>query len=225
MAQRLLSMGQILRGNLCIYGDQNTLTFAHVESKEIMLRTNSTSILENIFWVDTQIITGSALIALSTIHEDSYETWHRRLGHPSDQVFTKFKTQTKHFPSDLTVPPELPICKGCAKGKMHSRSFLENPIRTTKPFQRIHSDLREYPVLSYSKFKYYISFLDDCTSHGWVVNLRKKKSKALKATEQFIAMIKTQYGVAILEWFTDNGGEYVDDDLYRPLEKQWDCDL
>ena len=37
-------------------------------------------------------------------------------------------------------------------------------------------------------------------------------------TEQFISMIKTQYGVSIMEWFSNNGGEYVDK-LYIDLLK------
>jgi len=94
---------------------------------------------------------------------------------------------------------------------MRSRSFPVNHKRAEKPFQHIHSDLREYPTLSYSKYKYFISFLDDCTSIAWIILLRKK-TEACKATEQFIAMIKTQYGVSIMEWFSDNGGEYVDQD-------------
>jgi len=141
MTERLLSLGQILRGNLRVYGDENTLTFTHVELKEIVLQANSGTIHENIYWVDTQIVSGNALTVFSTIHADDYETWHRRLGHPSDQVLIKFKTKTQNFPSDLFIPKESPICKGCAKGKMRSRPFPGNPSRSTKPFERIHSDL------------------------------------------------------------------------------------
>jgi len=210
MSERLLSMGQLLHGNLRVHSDQNTLTFEDAESKEIVLQANSSLIHPNLFWVDSQIVSGTALTAFSTIHADDYETWHRRLGHPSDQVLIKFKTKTKNLPSDLFIPKELPICKGCTQGKMRSCSFPENLHRAIKPFQRIHSDLREYPTLSYSKYKYFITFLDDCTSIAWITLLRSKKAEACKATKQFITMIKTQYNVSVMEWFSDNGGEYVD---------------
>ena len=95
-----------------IYGDQNTLTFVHAESKEIVLQANSNLIHENLFWVDTQIVSWTALTAFSTIHADDYETWHRRLGHPSDQVLIKFKTKTQNIPSDLFIPKESLICRG-----------------------------------------------------------------------------------------------------------------
>ena len=219
MTARLMSMGQVLRSKLCIYGDENTLTFMHAESNEIVLLAKSNLIHENIFWVDTQIITGQSLTTLNAINDDSYDLWHQRLGHPSDQVLIKFKTKTRNFPSNLTIPHNPPICEGCAKGKMRSRSFPENPIRATKPFERIHSDLREYPVLSYSKYKYYISFLDDCTSHAWIILLRKK-TEALAATEQFLNMVKTQFRASVQEWFSDNGGEYQSDDYLALLKNR-----
>jgi hypothetical protein len=50
--------------------------------------------------------------------------------------------------------------------------------------------------------------LDDCTSAAWVVLLRKK-SDAYQATDEFLVMIHTQYGIKVQEWFTDDGGEYV----------------
>ena len=100
--ERLLSMGQILHGNLCINGDQNTLTFAHAESRNVVLHANNSDFLHpNIYWVDTHIVNRSDLTALSSIHEESYDLWHRHLGHPSDQVLVKFKSKTKNFPSDL----------------------------------------------------------------------------------------------------------------------------
>ena len=102
---------------------------------------------------------------------------------------------------------------------MHNRTFPENPIRAAKPFERIHSDLRTYPVLSYSKYKYYISFVDDCTSAAWVVNLRKK-SDAYEATKEFLEMILTQYGVKVQEFFTDDGSEFVSDKFIALLKSR-----
>jgi len=137
LSDRLLSLGQILHGNLCIYGDENTLTFSDVKSKRVVLKACSGLLHQNIYWVDTHIITGNALYAFSSMHDDSYQTWHRRLGHPSDQVLTKFKSQTRNFPQSLKIPKseELPICEGCAKGKMRSRPFPENPVHAAKPFE------------------------------------------------------------------------------------------
>jgi len=112
-----------------------------------------------------------------------------------------------------------PPCEGCAKGKMHSRSFPENSACATHPFQQIHSDLKEFAVQSYHKYKYYISFLDDNSSHSWISRL-KKKSDSKAASKQFIAMVKTQYNATIGEWMTDNGGEYIDKDYVKLLKDE-----
>ena len=101
ITEHLFSMGQILHGNLCAYGDQNILTFAHIDTKDVVFTANSNEIHENIYWVDTQIVTDKALFALGSIHGDSYKMWHQHLEHPSDQVLEKFKTKTRNFPSDL----------------------------------------------------------------------------------------------------------------------------
>jgi len=102
---------------------------------------------------------------------------------------------------------------------MHSRPFPENSARTTCLFQQIHSDLKEFAVQSYHKHKYYISFLDDNSSHSWI-SLLKKKSDSKAASKQFIAMVKTQYNATIGEWMTDNGGEYINKDYVKLLKDE-----
>ena len=76
MTKWLLSMGQILYGNLYIYDDKNTLTFSHIDTMNVVFVANTNKIYENIYWVDTQIVTNNALFALGSIHENSYEIWH-----------------------------------------------------------------------------------------------------------------------------------------------------
>jgi len=102
---------------------------------------------------------------------------------------------------------------------MHFRSFPENSACATHPFQQIHSDLKEFVVQLYQKYKYYISFLDDNSSHSWI-SLLKKKSDAKATSKQFIAMVKTQYNAIIGEWMTDNGGEYIDKDYVKLLKDE-----
>ena len=70
-------MGQILHGNTRITGDENTLTFTHADTGNVVLHANNSDrIHPNIYWVDTRIVNGSDLTALSSIHEDSYNLWH-----------------------------------------------------------------------------------------------------------------------------------------------------
>ena len=56
-------------------------------------------------------------------------------------------------------------------------------------------------------YNYFLIIFDDATSHSWTVNL-KQKSNADPAIWQFIAMVKTQYGLSIKEVQIDAGGKF-----------------
>ncbi|EIM91169.1 ribonuclease H-like protein, partial [Stereum hirsutum FP-91666 SS1] len=91
---------------------------------------------------------------------------------------------------------------------MHLRPFSSTGRRAEKPFETIHSDLKEFPVTSYHKYKYTIVFFDNCTSYGWNTHL-KTKDAAFNAIKQFIAMVERQFpSYKILNWMSDGGGEY-----------------
>ena len=63
------------------------------------------------------------------------------------------------------------------------------------------------PVCSYHGYNYFLIIFDDATSHGWTIDL-KQKSDASPAIQQFVAMVKTQYGLSIKEVHIDAGGEF-----------------
>ena len=165
--------------------------------------------MSTIFWV---IPPDAALIAkISTIHMVDYDVWRKHFGHPSKDVLRRAK-ELKNFPSDLRFPEHPHLCRGCAEGKLHSKSFPESISQARRPFDLVHSDLKEFPVLSYSKYKFFVSFLGDCSSNTWVVLLRKK-SDTLAAFKHFVAMIKTQFNASLKELMSDFGGEYKSKDF------------
>jgi hypothetical protein len=217
---RLMSMGQILKGNMRLLGDEKSLTFIGKSTEQTLIEAFPNPLQsDTIYWVNSEIISGEELITHTSMHAEDYDLWHRRLGHPSDQVLSKVRENSTNFPSKIHIPSKSPVCSGCAKGKMPSRSFPDNINRASRPFEHIHSDLKEYPILSYHKYKWYISFVDDCTSHSWITLLRKK-SDAFSASRQFIAMVKTQYNQAIKEWMSDYSGEYTSDEFELYLKEQ-----
>jgi len=95
-------------------------------------------------------------------------------------------TSTQKSPQ-VQTPKFIPICPGCAQGKIKSRSFPESQSHATRLFELIHLDLKSLPVESYHKFKHFIVFIDDKSLHMWMANLRKK-SDASKAIKNFEAM-------------------------------------
>ena len=92
------------------------------------------------------------------------------------------------------------------EGKTHLQPFVDPVSQASKLFELIHSDLKELPVLLFHKFKYFVTFLDDFSSHCWVV-LLKKKSDTIKAIDDFLAMVRTQHSTMVKEFMTDAGGE------------------
>ena len=71
---------------------------------------------------------------------------------------------------------------------------------------------------SYNRYKFFILFFDDCTSHEWITLLRHK-SEADPAIRQFIAMVKMQHNALIRELMIDAGGEFKSDGLRMFLKE------
>jgi transposase InsO family protein len=93
---------------------------------------------------------------------------------------------------------------------MPQKAFLPSPSRASAPFDKIHSDLKQFPIESYHHHKYFISFVDDYSGHAWITLLRQKSSTII-ALKDFLVMVQTQYGRTITEWMSDAGGEYKSD--------------
>jgi len=156
-------------------------------------------------------------VSLVTRHPD-YETIHRRLGHISDEAMRHISDNVKGT-EKICFPNKKHIYCGCTLGKLHQHSFPENPKHSSKTLGLIHLDLLELPTLSYSKYKWVITFLDNYSSYCRVAFLRKKSdaAEAIKAVFQLWSNT-TSYSVKHLH--TDNGGEYMTLELQSFLHEQ-----
>ena len=128
---------------------------------------------ESIQVVQTCIIKNNVPNPVSLVarHPD-YETIHRRLGHASDKVMRHVLDNVEG--TKICFPKKKYICHGCALGKLHQCNFPENSKRSSETLGLIHSDLLELPTLSYSRYKWVITFLDDHSSYCRVAFLHKK---------------------------------------------------
>ena len=174
---------------------------------------------ETIYWLTGTLMRNpKALVSMSTIFMVDYDLMHRRLGHPSEDVLRQAKRHCDKFPEGLIYPKDRPICRGCAEAKSHLPMFEDSVSRASSKFELIHSDLKELPVISYHKYKWFITFLDDYSSHCWVVFLRKK-SDAYNAIIDFLAMVRTQHNITVKTFMTDAGGEYKSDALMAKFKE------
>ena len=190
---RLLSMGDFLQQGMSVTGNAHNISLFY--RKLCMMNCKPLLDGQTVYWLDASI---PQLKEGQLIYSVDYDLMHRHLGHPSKDVMSHARKNCNGFPSDLKIPSETPVCPGCAQGKMPASAHPPSETRATAPFERIHSDLKSFPVVSYHKYKYFISFVDDYTSYSWVVLLQDKAS-AILALKQFMAMAKTQYGTNIKE--------------------------
>ena len=161
---------------------------------------------QTIYWLSAKLASADSLLAKSLIKIADYDIMHRCFAHPSKDVLQHASGNTQGFPSVL-FPNEDPICPGCAEGKMTQSSFPHSNKHTETLFEKVHMDLKSLPTRSYSGYEYFLIIFDDCTSYGWIINLRLK-SDASMAIKQFIAMVQTQYHSSVKQVQTDAGGEF-----------------
>ena len=175
---------------------------------------------QTIYWVHTHSTAQQTLSALrATVYSVDYDILHKRFGHPSKEVLRKAIEHTRSFPKGVTFPDDTLICPGCAQGKMPAASYPQSDTRAKEPFGKVHTDLKEFPTLSYHQNKYMITFLDDYTSHAWVFFL-KKKSEALKTFKLFIEHVATQHSAKIKILMSDFGGEFKSEEFHSFLREK-----
>ncbi|KAI5327629.1 hypothetical protein L3X38_027025 [Prunus dulcis] len=131
--------------------------------------------------------------------------WHKRLGHPTNEV-VKLMLQA----SAVSVSPDSvsALCSACLFGKMHRLPFPSEHVRSKIAFQRIYSDVwGPSRNKSIDGYRYYVSFVDECTGFLWLYPLLNK-SGVFEIFLKFYAFICTQFGAHLQYFQSDGGGEF-----------------
>jgi len=217
MTMHLLSTGQLLQSGLSIEGTMDSSTFCDSSGDAIL------SALPNL-WGSIQVVRTCIIknnvpnpVSLVTRHPD-YKTIHHQLGHISDEAMRHISDNVEGA-EKICFPNKKHICCSCTLGKLHQHSFPENSKHSSETLGLIHSDLLELPTLSYSKYKWVITFLDDYSSYYRVAFLRKKSDAAEAIKAVFWLWLNTTFhSVKCLH--TDNGGEYMTSELQSFLREQ-----
>ena len=100
------------------------------------------------------------------------------------------------------------FCHACQLGKHVRLPFSHSTSVTHAPFDLVHCDVWTSPVLSNSRFKYYLVLLDDFSHYCWSFPLRQKYEVHRHIVE-FIAYTQTQFGTTPKSFQADNGTEFV----------------
>ena len=125
---------------------------------------------------------------------------HHRFGHPNfvslfPQLFVDFELSKFQ-------------CQVCELSKRHRVLFPSSNKKSEIPFSVIHSDVwGPSRVTSYLGYKWFVSFIDDCTRTTWIY-LLQEKSEVANSFKTFHKMIQTQFHTKIQVLRTNNGKEY-----------------
>ena len=101
---------------------------------------------------------------MATVYTVDHDVVHKWFGHPSDDVMRHFPKHVENCPKGIQVPRK--IFRGCAEGKMPNQHFAQSRSKAVMPFEKVHSDLKEFPLKSYHGYKWFISFFDGYTSNA-----------------------------------------------------------
>lgn len=145
-------------------------------------------------------------LAMVAVTED---LWHKRLGHIGAQNLKRLTKMVDGLENLKVVGNE--FCDICLEGKQTRLPFNGTREPTTRPLERVHSDLcGPIKPVAHDGSKYILTFIDDFTHFTVVFGLKRKKE-----VHQYIlayeARVTSKFSLKISNFRCDNGGEYLSD--------------
>ncbi|KMQ86201.1 integrase core domain protein, partial [Lasius niger] len=112
-----------------------------------------------------------------------------------------------------------PICKDCLVGKQHRSSYPASQSRASRTCELIHGDLcGPMETTSLGGAKYFLLLKDDYSSYRYVYFIQHK-SEVKQKIAAFIKMAETETGNKVKILRTDNGLEFMNQDVKSLLEE------
>ncbi|PPQ82886.1 hypothetical protein CVT26_007527 [Gymnopilus dilepis] len=222
----LLSVGQLNdAGFSCNFGPEQTVITFPSEPRKIGPLSGqcfTATRIHRISFVDLQFIPPmtkppsiepiSAFPAFPVV-DLTPDLWHRRLGHPGQDVTRATLTKDSVDGVKWTGSFERSHCIPCIIGKKPQASFTSNKNRADKICDLIHIDTcGPFPVLTPHKERYYLAMLDDCSNSGNVA-LLVQKNGAFAAWKSTRAKWENISGNRVIAVRLDGAKELVEGDL------------
>ncbi|GKA30777.1 ribonuclease H-like domain-containing protein [Tanacetum coccineum] len=207
--KNLISVLQFTRdNNVSVDFDAYGFSVKDYQTRRLLLHCDSTGDLYPV----TQQPSSTTKFALLSF---SPTTWHRRLGHPSEDVLRRLESSRfiSCNKSKLSA-----LCHACQLGKHTKLPFYSSDSNVASVFDIVHSDLWTSPISSESGIKYYAIFLDHFSHYVWVYPLLRK-SDLFDTFVTFRAYVNQQFNVDIKALQCDHGGEF-DNARFHTLFRQ-----
>ncbi|KAI3781841.1 hypothetical protein L2E82_11867 [Cichorium intybus] len=141
-------------------------------------------------------------------------TWHRRLGHPADQVLNVLRSQLCLDNGSLSP------CEVCFKAKQTRVPLSMRKKITTKMGELIYLDVwGPHCLATADGFKYFLTIIDDFSTATWVY-LLKSKEEVFNSFLAFVNILLNQFDTKIKTVRSDNGTEFVDNKMKSFFESK-----
>ena len=163
-------------------------------------------------------------------YEKLLQEWHIKLGHINKQTLIVLLTNgtIKGIPR---IPPSalksIPFyCKSCLQSKHNRMSYKRKTgSRADTFFETIHSDTMKVETPGTfggsKKIRYVQNFIDDHTSYKWIhLSQAINGATSRDNLRSLTARIKTKYGKTLKCLRTDNGSEYLNDQVQNYTNKE-----
>ena len=166
ITKSLLSVSKLTHDYPCSFEFDNNRVFVKDKQTRSVLRQGNThdglyslkSSQPQFFYSTRQIST-------------SDEVWHRRLGHPHEQVL-KYLIQNKSIAINKST---LKMCESCQLRKSSRLPFVASKFVASRPLERVHCDLwGPSPVTSNQGFRFNVIFVDNFSRFCWLFPLKAK---------------------------------------------------
>ena len=101
------------------------------------------------------------------------------------------------------------LCSTCLEGKFSKLPFASALSKSNKPFEIVHSNVwGPAPCLSIEGFKYYVTFIYECTRYCWIFPINNK-AVVCSIFVAFYQFVLNQFSISIKTLQSDGGGEYI----------------
>ena len=158
-----------------------------------VIRATTLSPAKNLHWFQSETITPMLGLFASLADNRSYQVWHQRFGHTSRNALCHASTHLSSVPS-LSLPKDLPPCKGCQIGKMPDHAFPASEKWALRPLALVHADLMgPMPTEPRSHAQYILTFIDDHTGYA-LLSFLWAKSDCIANFRNMVSWAKTFTG-------------------------------
>ena len=145
----------------------------------------------------------------------SDEVWHRRLGHPHQQLLQHLSANKRISISSVTKK----MCASCQLGKSSRLPFQSSSFVAKRPLEKVHCDLwGPAPTMSVQGFRFYVIFVDHWSRYCWIYPM-KYKSEFYSIFCKFQALVENQLRCRIGTFQCDGGGEFISSTFLEHLQK------